>query len=57
MRLLVENSNHEELKAAYLITRKQLELPVIIDCVNKLLENEISVLPLIKHFEKSKRKR
>ncbi|CCG24160.1 hypothetical protein CORT_0E05760 [Candida orthopsilosis Co 90-125] len=57
VRLLVESSNHEELKAAYLVTRKQLELPVIIDCVNKLLENEISVLPLIKHFEKSKREK
>ncbi|KAI5967963.1 hypothetical protein CANMA_002731 [Candida margitis] len=57
VKVLVIKSNHEELKAAYLTTRKQLELPVVLACVSKLLENEPSVLPMIKQFEKSKREK
>ena len=54
VKLLVNESNHEELKAAYFVSRKQLELPVLFSCVNKLLENESSVLPLLKQIGKSK---
>ncbi|KAI5957797.1 hypothetical protein KGF57_003064 [Candida theae] len=57
MKCLVDKSNHEELKAAYLVSRKQLDVPVVIMCVNKLLANEAYVLPLIKQLEKSKREK
>nr|ADY62672.1 orf19.3202 [Candida metapsilosis] len=57
IKVLVNESNHEELKAAYLSTRRQLELPVVISCVNKLLLNEPHVLPLLKQLEKSTREK
>ncbi|KAI5956537.1 hypothetical protein KGF54_001012 [Candida jiufengensis] len=53
VKLMLKEPRNEEVKAAYLISMKLLDLPLAIECLDLLIPDEPSVLTLVKPLEES----